>query len=232
MDEDWCEKFLEGFLTLAEQHRTALVGGDTTQGPLSITVTVMGFINAAHALRRSGAMVGDGLFVSGAVGAGAGGLAIKMDQRSSSLLNLQPARDLVRKLEWPEPRIALGQWLAGTATSCIDISDGLLQDLGHLCLASRCGALVELERIPLAEGLGSCFNIEKRREFALGGGDDYELLFTAPTAATAQLASLSEQLNLPITRIGQMVDGSQVVVRDRHGARYDVKRAGFEHFTR
>lgn len=192
--EQWIAEYANGFHQLSQKYATTLVGGDVTSGALTIGVTVMGEVPAGMAMTRSGAKVGDAIAVTGALGGGAGGLALWQ----------QGERDikhpLLQRYLLPEPRLAAGRVLRSIATSALDISDGLLADLSHLRTASHVGASLEPEALPLVEGLVSVFGHAKAREAALTGGDDYELLVTlAPedvTRAQAQLADLGVTLTV------------------------------------
>ncbi|MBS0558302.1 MAG: thiamine-phosphate kinase [Proteobacteria bacterium] len=219
-DAAWVDGFAEGFAALARQHRVALIGGDTTQGPLSITVTIQGFVRADVALRRSGARVGDAVFVSGTLGDAAA--ALRKTQSGSAC---DPR--LLDRLHRPTPRVGLGMALRGRASACIDVSDGLVADLGHICAASGAGAQIDADALPASTALREVFDAPTRRGFQLAGGDDYELCFTA---AQADLACMAGD-DCPIKCIGRIVAGEGVSVRDAQGRAIDVPRAGWEHFA-
>ena len=199
-DEDWLAAFAAGFFALAEREGVPLVGGDTTRGPLSLTVTALGSVPPAQALRRDGARPGDLLCVSGMVGDAGLGLALALG--GDPVPKLSPAaRLLVReRLDRPEPRLALGLALRGLASAAMDISDGLAQDLGHLLAASGgLGARLALEQLPLSPALLACPSTQALT-WALTAGDDYELLFTVPAACRDRLAGLPT----PVTVIGEV----------------------------
>lgn len=219
-DAHWIDGFAEGFAELARQHRVALIGGDTTQGPLSITVTIHGFVPAGAALLRAGARVGDGVYVSGALGDAAAGLQQMHSQAPGD------AR-LLQRLHRPTPRIALGLALRGCASACIDVSDGLVADLGHICAASGVRARIDADALPASVALRECCDAPTRRGFQLSGGDDYELCFTMSDANAVGL----DAGDGAFTRIGQIVAGSGVQVHDAHGRDVAVSRAGWEHFA-
>ena len=225
-DAQWVSEFAEGFAALARQHRVALVGGDTTQGPLSITVTIHGFVATGTALRRAGARVGDAIHVSGRLGDAAAGLKISLPPCAGE--GAEGGRGhLLRRLHRPTPRIALGLVLRGRASACIDISDGLVADLGHLCAASGVGAQIDADVLPTSVALREMFDASVRRGFQLAGGDDYELCFTAADADIVDIA----RDDCPITRIGRIVAGSGVEVCDAQGRMIQVPRDGWEHFA-
>ncbi len=219
-DAQWLRAFTAGFRTLAAEHRVALVGGDTTAGPLSISVTALGLVRSGRQLLRSGAKPGELLAVSGTLGAAA---------RTLDLLQTGAADVDRGPLDRPQPRVALGRALAGLASACIDISDGLLADLGHLVDASGVGARVEVGSLPadpLLEGLGDA---EKWR-CQLSGGDDYELLFTLPAAREGELAALSATVGVPLSVIGRIEAGGGIHCIAPGGGEIHSGRAGFEHF--
>jgi thiamine-monophosphate kinase len=232
----WLAEFAEGFAKLAREFDVALVGGDTTQGPLSITVTVHGFVAEAAALRRDGARVGDGIFVTGTLGDAAAGLR-RLDargRREAETPTALPddARDaLVARLNRPSPRVAQGLVLRGRASACIDVSDGLVADLGHICAASRVGAALSADRLPASSALLALPDDSQRHALQLTGGDDYELCFTASSAVEPDLLLDLARSGCGATRIGTIVAGSCVVVNDDTGARIDVARAGWQHFA-
>jgi thiamine-monophosphate kinase len=223
-DEHWLAGFSAGLDALARRFQVALVGGDTTRGPLTVSLALVGNVPTGQALLRSGAAPGDDLWVSGTPGDAAAGLAILQGRLPAQ----GRARDaLLHRFQLPEPRVALGMALRGIATACIDVSDGLAGDLAKLCAASGVGADVESRELPLSAGLCSAAGPEARLSFALGGGDDYELLFTAPPVHRARLAAL--EAGAVLRRIG--------VISETAGVRVDgappEREAGhgFDHFA-
>ena len=221
-DPAWIEGFLDGFLDLAGQHGIALVGGDTTRGPLSIAVTAMGLVEPGRALRRDGARVGDEVWVTGTLGDAAGGLA---------LLDREPVPALRARLDRPTPRVAAGRALAGIATACVDVSDGLLADLGHVCARSHVAARIDVDALPASAALREAFGEADRIALQASGGDDYELCFTAPADASADIDAVSAQLGLRITRIGRIVAGEGVHPVDAKSQPWSSPRRGYDHFA-
>ncbi len=221
-DPAWIEGFLDGFLDLAGQHGIALVGGDTTRGPLSIAVTAMGLVEPGRALRRDGARVGDEVWVTGTLGDAAGGLA---------LLDREPVPALRARLDRPTPRVAAGRALAGIATACVDVSDGLLADLGHVCARSHAAAHIDVDALPASAALREAFGEADRIALQASGGDDYELCFTAPADAGADIGAVSAQLGLRITRIGRIVVGEGVHPVDAKSQPWSSPRRGYDHFA-
>ncbi len=217
--EDFIDGFSDGFLSLAQQHDFALIGGDTTRGPLSISVTAHGLIEPGSALRRAGAQVGDAVWVSGTLGDAAG--ALRQWQQGGVM-----PPTLRDRLDRPTPRVALGRALRGVASSCIDISDGLLADLSHICRASGVAAQLDAQALPSSEALRQAFDTATRLALQASGGDDYELCFTAPAAQRDVLHALSQALNLPLTHIGDIVTGAGVCCEG-----VDVAAAGYQHFA-
>ena len=229
-DARWVDEFADGFAQLARKHRVALVGGDTTQGPLSITVTVHGFVPPGAALTRAGAQVGDGVYATGTLGDAAAGLKLFLPPLAGEGAEGGRGQLLVR-LHRPIPRIAQGLILRGRATSCIDVSDGLVADLGHICGASGVGAEIDADTLPASPALGAACAAEDRRAFQLAGGDDYELCFTAPDAIAPTLLRELADSGCGATRIGRVVDGADVQVRDASGNPLALPHAGWEHFA-
>lgn len=222
----WLADYARGFHALSQQHATTLVGGDVTSGALSIGVTVMGEVPVSEALTRSGAQPGDLIAVTGALGGGAGGLAL-WQQGERDL-----AHPLLRRYLLPEPRLAAGQALRGLASAAMDISDGLIADLGHLREASGVGAEITLDALPLAEGLESTLGSAAALKAALSGGDDYELLVTlnAADVATAQQRLASSGLTLTV--IGHCRETLGVSASDQRDlSRYVSGYAGWQHFS-
>ena len=221
-DPAWIEGFLDGFLDLAGQHDIALVGGDTTRGPLSIAVTAMGLVEPGRALRRDGARVGDEVWVTGTLGDAAGGLA---------LLDREPVPALRARLDRPTPRVAAGRALAGIATACVDVSDGLLADLGHVCARSHVAARIDVDALPASAALMEVIGEADRIALQASGGDDYELCFTAPADAGADIGAVSAQFGLRITRIGRIVAGEGVHPVDAKSQPWSSPRRGYDHFA-
>ncbi|WP_163647593.1 thiamine-phosphate kinase [Modicisalibacter sp. 'Wilcox'] len=218
-DEAWLESFAAGFHALCRRSRVALVGGDVTRGPLSLSVTVHGEVPAGRALRRSGAEAGDILAVTGALGGGRGGLAAWRD----GVRDLDDP--LLRAYLLPEPRLTAGEVLRELAHAAIDISDGLLADLQHLCTASGVGAALQPEVLPLAEGLTARLGEAAAREAALAGGDDYELLVALPPEALNEAVNRLQTLGLPLTPIGRVVGEPGI-----HGIDDSTRPTGWQHF--
>ncbi|WHZ17909.1 MAG: Thiamine-monophosphate kinase [Rhodanobacteraceae bacterium] len=249
-DAHFVERFADGFAELARAHGVALVGGDTTQGPLSITVTALGCVPHAAALTRAGAHVGDAVFVTGTLGDAAGALRLIRDSDCGSgrpeRTSAQPmagwraagsgeflgTRDseLVARMHRPEPRVAAGLALRGIANACIDVSDGLVADLSHVCAGGGVAAELDADALPLSAALRATFDDAACRGFALSGGDDYELCFTAPVERAEDVDRIFSGLGLRVTRIGRIAEGSGVCVVDADGNAVDIMRAGWEHF--
>jgi thiamine-monophosphate kinase len=228
VNHEWLAKFAKGFFDLAEEFGVSLVGGDTTKGPLTVTVTIMGEVPAGAALRRSGAKPGEDIWVSGNLGDAALAVAHRR-----GLLKLSDAEymEAVMRLYEPIPRVKLGQALRGLATSAIDISDGLLADLDHICALSAVGATVEAERLPVSAIGAKHIESPAGLTAIVAGGDDYELCFTAPADARDSIEDLTEVLGVPITRIGQIRKGKGVSLVGADGKPIAVSGRGFDHFT-
>jgi thiamine-monophosphate kinase len=230
IDGAWLSKFMRGFMRLARRHGTDLVGGDTTRGPLTLCVQIMGEVPRGRALRRDGARAGDDVWVSGTLGDAA--LAVAAGKRELALAPADRAR-VLRRLDLPTPRVALGIALRGIATSAIDVSDGLVADLGHICERSRLAAQIDIERVPAAKALAAFPDRRLARRALISGGDDYELCFTAPVRAREAVQSAARSVRVRVTRIGSMASrGSQrtgVAVR-ACGRPLEIARAGYDHF--
>jgi thiamine-monophosphate kinase len=222
-EEDWLRDFATGLHELARRHGTALVGGDTTAGPLTATVAITGFVPPGQALRRAGARPGDEVFVSGTPGDAAAGLAVLQGRLDGPDAILEPLRQRFLR---PEPRVGLGLCLRGAATACIDVSDGLVGDLGKLCQSSGVGAELDTTLLPRSPAMRGAVDPEAARRFTLAGGDDYELLFTLPPGSDT--ASLERGGGVAVTRIGLIVAGSGVAVDGLPAGRELVH--GFDHF--
>jgi thiamine-monophosphate kinase len=233
VDEAWLSEFSQGFFELANKSNISLIGGDTTKGPLSITVSAKGIVPRDKALLRSGAKVGDLICVSGVLGDGALGLASKLDQ-----VHLTDIDTFVDALELTEPRNELGVLLSSYGSSCIDISDGLLQDLGHIAKASRCSAIIQLEKLPLSIAMlkeikSNTVSIDQALQYALSGGDDYELLFTINKQHYEQLILKLTLQNKPTTVavIGEVVEHNNQKIQLRKNDKIiSTKFVGWDHF--
>lgn len=223
-DAAWVDAFLDGFLELAALHRVALIGGDTTRGPLSVSVTVHGFVESGRALLRSGAREGDDVWVTGTLGEATGALT---QWQAGAIVD-----PLLRmRLDRPTPRLATAARIAGIAHACIDVSDGLLADLQHICSASRVGAEVELERLPALPELFAAFEPQRRQAIQATGGDDYELCFTAPSSSRDEIAPIAIETDTPITRIGRIVAGQGARAFGGDGNEWVAPSQGFVHFA-
>ena len=224
----WLQSFSRGLRESADEYGIALVGGDTTKGPLTISIQVHGFVPKDSAIRRSGASLGDSIVVSGSLGDARAALDL-FDEK----LKLQhPKERYIRERFYrPQARVGLGQQLQGLASSAIDISDGLLADLGHLARASNLTAQFDSGLLPLSPVLSSHWDAETAQGYALTGGDDYELCFTVPEAREQELIKLSEQLGLPLTVIGKMVERAEHDCVDKQGLPFESEQTGFKHFS-
>lgn len=239
-DEAWLRGFAQGFFALADEHGIVLAGGDTTGGPLSITVTVMGTVPMGEALMRSAAQVGDDLWVShpafGGLGIGDARLALETFRGRVSLP--QAGFEATRqRMERPQPRVALGQALRGLAHAAIDLSDGLMGDLQHVLKASNAGAQLWWAALPRSAWVAAQGR-EVQRDCLLAGGDDYELLFSAPSARRDELPARAAACGVHVSRIGQLVPGSGIEVFDDEAAcaagspawPANLLPRGFDHF--
>lgn len=224
-NEAWIAGFAAGLFEIADRFNVALAGGDTVKGPLVITVQVAGWVEPDRWLTRSGARPGDRIFVSGIPGEAAAGLVAIQKQLPGSTA----ADFLRRRFLRPEPRVALGRVLRPLASAAMDISDGLLADLGKLCAASGCGARIDIDELPRSEAMSQLFDADSCVDHALAGGDDYELLFTVPEPQAVELA---RQLagHVACKQIGVITDATGVECwKDRRP--YAVRRTGYDHFA-
>jgi thiamine-monophosphate kinase len=253
-DEAWLEKFATGLGALARQHNVALVGGDTTRGPLCITVQLLGHAPRPPVMLRSGGRAGHVLFVSGTPGDAAAGLAIELGQLTavggepsiagrlgvSSVRRSDPSRPAMEgpppetwlrdRFMFPSPRVELGKKLRAFASACIDVSDGLLGDAGRLAEASGCGVVIEHERLPVSPQLVACAGDERAREFTLTGGEAYELCFAVAPENVDRLLRDLPPGEWGYTRIGELVTTQGAVVT-RNGTVMDFSHSGWDHFA-
>lgn len=226
VDRDWLQAFHDGLRADCEQYAIELTGGDTTRGPLTITLTLLGAVPVGKAMLRSGARPGDAVYVSGSLGDGRAALELLDD---ASQLKTAAESYLLNRYWLPEPRLALGQRLRPVASAAIDISDGLLADLGHICERSGVGAEIDLHRLPLSAALESMAP-DRAVNWALSGGDDYELCFTVPPERIAQVDDIAAETGLQLAPVGRIVAGQRVRCLDAQGGETIVRERGYTHF--
>ena len=223
-DEDWLAAFSRGFFALAKKHHVALVGGNIACGPLNITITAQGLVPTDHALTRKGAAANDLIFVTGHPGDAAAGLRLLQSGRADM------EDTCVRRFAYPESRVEAGAALRGLASACIDISDGLLADLGHILEVSGVGATIMTARLPLSKRLLQLHGMEGGQQLALTGGDDYELLFTAPSERQRAIEERLGKLACPVACIGSIeaTPGLRCLEASGHGLK--ITEPGYKHF--
>ncbi|MDB6144951.1 MAG: thiamine monophosphate kinase [Pseudomonas sp.] len=223
VDANWLEAFARGLNQMAQNCSLRLIGGDTTRGPLTLTLTVFGCVPAGQALKRSGAQVGDLLCVGGALGDGAGALPLVLNQRTAEVSITEA---LLARYWLPQPQLALGQALRGKATSALDISDGLLADCGHIALASGVRLVVERDALPLSAPLIAFLGQQAAHEAALSGGDDYVLAFTLPASELSYLLAAGFSVHV----VGRVEAGQGVALIDASGQDITPSTRGYQHF--
>lgn len=228
VNEPWLEKFSDGFFALADKFNIALIGGDTTKGSLNICVTIMGETKPDEALRRDGAKVGDEIWVSGNLGDAALALAA-LQQRI--ILPPDVSAQCEAALHTPQPQVTLGLALRGIANSAIDISDGLLADLGHILERSNLGAEIYFDKLPASKILRTRLSDPLAQQCLLAGGDDYQLCFTAPTALREQVIKAGNSANVAVTCIGRMVAENKLTLLDTDNRAMKIRATGFDHFA-
>jgi thiamine-monophosphate kinase len=226
-DEAWLEGFSRGLFELAERYGVSLVGGDLTRGPLTLTLQLMGRVERDRMLLRGGGRVGDDIYVTGTLGDSSAGIRLVTERADAPPGSAAAA--LKERFYRPVPRVGAGLALGGIASAAIDISDGLLADLGHICEASGCGAMLDVEHVPLSAELLSLFPPQEALAHALGGGDDYELCFTAPPAQAEAVEAALEASGTLVRRVGRLVPG-QSITCTRDGELYVPPASGYRHF--
>jgi thiamine-monophosphate kinase len=233
-DEAWLAAFADGLFALADAFGCTLAGGDTTRapseagggGPLTVCIAAVGDVPRDAVRTRAGARVGDDLWVSGTLGDAALALAARAGQAA---LDAAAAAFVQQRLDRPAPRVALGEALRGIATACIDISDGLLGDLGHVLERSQVGAVVDWPALPQSAAVRGAAE-PLRHRCVLAGGDDYELLFTAPPSRRNEVLETGKRTQTPVARVGAITDGRDLIVRDEGGQRMDTPFKAYDHF--
>ena len=232
-NDAWLTAFARGFFRMADQHGIELVGGDTTRGALTISITVMGEVPPGQALRRDGAQAGDDVWVSGVIGSAAMALAYRQGRLFMEQID---AAKVLPALYLPTPRVELGIALRGIATSAIDISDGLLGDLGHILERSHVGAgpigaRLEFAALPMLPAVQAYLHETVARDCVLAGGDDYELCFTAPAGKQDAVLAAAESAGVAVTRIGQITAKPGLAVIDANGQPLPIEHTGYDHFA-
>jgi thiamine-monophosphate kinase len=218
LDEIWLKQFSQSLKQTSKKYNVSLIGGDTTRGPLNITITMMGVVEKSKAIKRSGARNGDNIYVSGEIGDAA--LCLKKINAGE-----RPHKAELIKLNRPIPRIELGSALKGIANSCIDISDGLEQDLSHIIKASKVGAMVDIQELPLSQSMIKYIESNDDWALPLCGGDDYELCFTAPENFYSEIINIAEFCKIKITKIGVINDSKDLKIKG-----YDGQGQSYKHF--
>ena len=232
MDEAWLQGFSQGLWALADEHGCELVGGDTTQGPLNICITVFGEVPPGDALLRQHAQAGDDIYVSGTVGDARLALEVFRGTWRLEAEHFETAR---LRMEQPTPRVALGQALRGVANAAIDISDGLVGDLGHILKRSKVGAVLTTDWVADSAAISSAMQtlpLSRRLDYALAGGDDYELLFTAAPDQADAVQEAANDCGVPVTCIGRIMPTPGLQVLDTQGVAMSRRFASFDHFAR
>lgn len=225
-EPNWLEGFCQGMFDLAQRHEAALVGGDTTRGPLTIGIQIMGLVPRGQALQRAGARPGDRIYVSGLLGEAALGLRVTQGQLK---LPDEHLANVLTRFNRPLPRVPAGLRLRGLASACIDISDGLVADLGHILAASAVGARIHLKRLPLSPAYDAAFE-QVGWQAALAGGDDYELCFTIPPVQETAFRIASAQFGVACSYIGDIEAEAGLRIVDENGGLYQPGPTGFDHF--
>jgi thiamine-monophosphate kinase len=230
IDEDWLAEFSRGFFACADAFGVSLIGGDTTRGPLNISVQIMGEVPIGKALRRDGAKVGDEIWVSGILGAAALGLAQLKNILPENTLSAEEKQTCINALQAPQPRVALGLALQDIAHSAIDISDGLLADLGHIVERSTLGANLYWEHVPHVH-VSNGIDTSRLQNLCLAGGDDYELCFTAPASQHNAIVAIGKKLNLKLSAIGETTQKTNLNLYDKNHQLVKLKTSGYDHFS-
>lgn len=226
IDTPWLQAFSEGLSAMAQHCAIALIGGDTTRGPLAMTVTVMGAVPTHHSLLRSGAQVGDLLCVSGPLGAAAAALPFVLGQVAADTVPAEAQQQLLAAYWTPQPQLELGRWLLGKASAALDISDGLLADCGHIAKASKVALQIEQARVPIAAAVLRAVGDVDVLQCALSGGDDYQLAFTI---AASYLEALQQRFTA-VQVIGRVSAGQGVQLLDSAGQSIKCAHLGYQHF--
>lgn len=227
-DETWLQAFSRGLFEVATGSQVCLVGGDTTRGPLSVSITLFGYVSPGQAISRAHAQPGDCVYVSGTMGDAAIGLRII---GSDLTMEAEHRAYFIGRLNCPTPKTTLGQMLVGRASAMIDVSDGLLADIGKLIKSSHVGAAINVDQVPTSAYADSYFNQNTLLQLALTGGDDYELCFTIAPELEQDLLQQVGQLHIPVTKIGYITAGSDLSCKHADGQIYAAQGSGYDHFV-
>ena len=237
VENDWMQEFSAGLFSLAKRYDCPLVGGDTTKGPMAVAITIHGFIDKSQHILREGAAVGDSIYVTGTLGDGALalpalGMRSHLGERLaiSSSLSEQQIDFFTQAYYQPEPRVEFAQACKTIVSSGIDVSDGLVGDLGHILSASEVGAELFIDRLPYSEVTNEVASLDARRMAALFGGDDYELCMTVPSAAREEFERLSDQYELEVTCIGEITTGNGISFLNESREKIEIHLDSYEHF--
>lgn len=226
VDHQWIASFMTGFSELARLYNVSLIGGDTTRGPLSVTITVTGFVSAQSALKRSAAKPGDSVFVTGTLG----DARLALD----ALLNNEPVHSsfeyCLNRLNRPQPRVEAGLTLSAYQVAAIDLSDGLLADLGHICKASNTGAVIHLDKLPLSNELKDYYAPHPDWQTILTAGDDYELCFSCAKRKAAAIMAEFKSKDIAVTCIGEITESHDIQCLLPDGSQLNIKQKGYNHF--
>ncbi|MEG9530774.1 thiamine-phosphate kinase [Mannheimia indoligenes] len=233
IDHDWLAEFSEHFFDILDHYNVDLIGGDTTKGHLSLTITAQGIVPQDKGLFRHNAKVGDWIYVSGTLGDSAAGLQLLLNRKTDNISWNKDESYLIQRHLRPTPRVLLGLTIATIANAAIDISDGLLSDLGHILKRSNCGAVLNLDDLPLSESLLNCYSKEEAEHFALSGGEDYELCFTVHNDNKHKLEKALVNIGVSYTCIGQIRSAKEglTVLRNNEIVTLPAQR-GFDHFKK
>lgn len=233
INHNWLAEFSEHLFNILDHYNVDLIGGDTTKGHLSLTLTAQGIVPQDKALFRHNAKIGDWIYVSGTLGDSAGGLQLLLNQKTDNVNWNKDESYLIQRHLRPTPRVLLGLTIASIANAAIDISDGLLSDLGHILKRSRCGAIINLDDLPLSESLLNCYSKEKAEQFALSGGEDYELCFTVHNDNKQKLEKALTNIGVNYTCIGQIRSAKEGLTLLRHNEAVRLPaKSGFDHFKK
>ena len=230
IDDTWLSEFSRGFFACADEFGVSLIGGDTTRGPLNISVQIMGEVPIGKALCRDGAKIGDEIWVSGTLGEAALGLAQLQNKLAENALSASEKQTCIDALQAPQPKVALGLALRDIANSAIDVSDGLLADLGHILERSNVYADLYWTQIPHVR-TNKVLDTTMLQTLSLAGGDDYELCFTAPASKRGEILAIGEKLNLKLSPIGIITQETKINVYDKDQQAIELKSTGYDHFS-